>query len=68
MLRYIISTKGIQLADHGMSETDLTFIEEMISGTPETERKGRPFSKSYLYGIYIDFMYFRLYNLNFLQI
>ena len=51
MLRHIIESKGIRLPDHGLTEDiDLVFIEEMIAGTLEKDRKGRPNDKFYLYG------------------
>ena len=31
MLRYILCSKGIRLSDYGLSDKDVTFIEEMIA-------------------------------------
>lgn len=53
MLRYILSCKGIDPAAHGLGEQDILFIEEMIAGTAEEERRGRPCNKAYLYGMCI---------------
>ena len=41
LLRHLLQVNGISLAAHGLEERDLTFIEEMIIGTPYNERKGR---------------------------
>ena len=51
MLRYILSCKGIDPATHGLCEQDIVFIEEMIAGTAEEDRRGRTRSKAYLYGM-----------------
>jgi hypothetical protein len=51
MLRYILGSKGVSMADYGLTDRDLTFIEEMISGTPEVQRTGRSSNKFFLYDI-----------------
>lgn len=51
MFNYILTTNNIDLSDYGVTPLDKTFIEEIISGTPESQRKGRPSNKFYLYDI-----------------
>jgi hypothetical protein len=50
MLNRILERQGIELSSYGLSPMDKTFIEEMISGTPENLRKGRDRKKYFLYG------------------
>ena len=47
MLRYLIKKNDIQLTDYGLTTNtelydDMKFIEEIINGTPEPLRVGRP--------------------------
>ena len=51
MLRYILSDNNLNLSEYGLSAVDLTFIEEIIRGTKEKDRIGRPREKFYLYDI-----------------
>jgi len=55
MLRYLLQANNIDISlpEYGaLSEDDLTFIGEMIVGTPLNDRKGRPGpEKSFLYDI-----------------
>jgi len=51
MLRHLIASKPIHMESFGLLEKDITFIEEMIEGTEEGERKGRAAEKFFLYDI-----------------
>eukprot|EP01041_Mallomonas_annulata_P005036 gene5036-10087_t len=51
MFRYILSANNIDLKTFGLSHGDQTFIEEMIHGTVEIERRGRPPTKFFLYDV-----------------
>ena len=42
MLQYLIRDNHINVANYGLNETDETFIHEIISGTSESKRVGRP--------------------------
>ena len=50
MFKFLLRDNEIDLADYDLTELDQTFIEEIINGTDECERKGRERSKFYLYG------------------
>jgi deoxynucleoside triphosphate triphosphohydrolase SAMHD1 len=50
MLRYILKENEISVSDYGLDDRDLLFIEEIISGTKEEDRKGRESKKFFLYG------------------
>ena len=50
MFNRILKRQGIDLSSYGLSALDRTFIEEMIAGTPESQRKGRDRKKYFLYG------------------
>ena len=51
MFRYILEDNNINLRDFGLSNEDQTFIEEIIQGTKEHERRGRGAEKFFLYDI-----------------
>jgi HD superfamily phosphohydrolase len=51
MLKYLLKKNGISCADYNLSEVDLLFIEEIIAGTKEQDRRGRTSEKFYLYDI-----------------
>ena len=51
MLRQILQSNNIEISQYGMSSLDLLFIEEMIEGTPEENRRGRAKNKHFLYGM-----------------
>jgi len=42
MLQYLLRDNHINVANYGLNETDETFIHEIISGTSESKRVGRP--------------------------
>jgi deoxynucleoside triphosphate triphosphohydrolase SAMHD1 len=50
MLKYILQENHISIYDYGLNDKDLLFIEEIISGTKEEDRKGREPNKFFLYG------------------
>lgn len=50
MLRYLIASNSIDLSQYGLDECDVLFIEEVINGTPEANRRGRNPKKFFLYG------------------
>lgn len=50
MLKYILKTNNININEYGLNDIDLLFIEEIISGTKEENRKGREPNKFFLYG------------------
>lgn len=50
MLRYILKENNISINEYGLNDTDLLFIEEIISGTKEADRRGRGPNKFFLYG------------------
>jgi len=51
MFRYLLADNDIDMrGEYGMEEADMTFIEEIISGTCESQRRGRARSKFFLYG------------------
>ena len=56
MLRYIVASKGIKWTEYGLSDIDIVFIEEMIAGTKDSDRRGRPPEKRYLYGLHYKFI------------
>ena len=51
MFRYLLDSNGIHLSSYGLKAQDQLFIEEIIRGVKETERKGRLADKFYLYDI-----------------
>lgn len=51
MFRHLLDANGINLVQYGLGDQDRLFIEEMISGLPESERQGRPPSKAFLYDV-----------------
>lgn len=53
MLRFMLSDNKIDLSAYEphLGAKDITFIEEMILGTREEERKGRMRDKEFLYDI-----------------
>lgn len=51
IFRLLLKKNNIQVSKYGLTDIDLTFIEEIIRGTKESERKGRCFEKFYLYDI-----------------
>ena len=51
MLTYLLSANNIDIADYNLTERDMVFIQEIIGGTPEHLRRGRPSSKFYLYDV-----------------
>lgn len=52
MFRYLRADNDIDLSgDYGLDDVDVTFIEEIIAGTGESQRKGRQKSKFFLYGV-----------------
>lgn len=52
MLHYLLEKNNINLIDKcGLTELDCLFIDEIISGTEEEDRKGRDYSKFYLYDV-----------------
>lgn len=51
MLEYLLSNNHIDVLEYGMTKRDLLFVKEIIRGTKESDRKGRPFEKFYLYDI-----------------
>lgn len=52
MFRYLLSDNSIDLVgDYGFDPIDVTFIEEIIRGTDESDRKGREESKFFLYDV-----------------
>eukprot|EP01035_Chromulina_nebulosa_P029349 gene29349-38883_t len=51
MFRLLLRTNHIDLARYDLSAVDQTFIEEIIRGTKEKDRIGRPVEKFYLYDI-----------------
>lgn len=51
MFRYLREDNDIDLVgEFGLDTVDVIFIEEIISGTKEGQRKGRDKSKFFLYG------------------
>ncbi len=50
MLRQILHNNNISICKYGLGDQDLTFIEEMIEGTKEADRRGREKKKHFLYG------------------
>jgi deoxynucleoside triphosphate triphosphohydrolase SAMHD1 len=52
MFRYILTENAITLSDHGLTDKDVLFIEEIIRGMDESERKGRGSEKFFLYGAF----------------
>ena len=46
-----METNEIRLSDYDLEEIDQIFIEEIIEGTEEAKRQGRPRDKFYLYDI-----------------
>lgn len=61
MLRYMLKDNKIDLSayDPPLRARDVTFIEEMILGTPERDRKGRGVDKEFLYDIVNNTRYAR---------
>jgi HD superfamily phosphohydrolase len=51
MLRYLLEKNQIKLEDYGLTPLDETFIMEIILGTKENLRSGRPAEKFFLYDI-----------------
>jgi HD superfamily phosphohydrolase len=51
IFRHLLQQNHINLQDYGLSEIDQLFIEEIILGTKDADRKGRPHEKFYLYDI-----------------
>jgi HD superfamily phosphohydrolase len=51
IFKYLIQANNIDLSVHGLSPQDELFITEIISGTPESQRRGREADKFYLYDI-----------------
>jgi deoxynucleoside triphosphate triphosphohydrolase SAMHD1 len=51
MLKCILKKYHINLSDFGLTERDLLFIEEIILGVKDSDRRGREPSKFYLYDI-----------------
>lgn len=51
MLKFLLQKNDIDYIAYGLSEQDMLFVEEIIAGTNESERKGRPSEKFYLYDI-----------------
>jgi HD superfamily phosphohydrolase len=51
MLRHMLKANHIRIEDYGLNSQDQLFIEEIIRGTKEKDRRGRPFEKFYLYDI-----------------
>jgi hypothetical protein len=52
MLHYLLEKNNINLIEKcGLTELDCLFIDEIISGTKEEDRKGRDSSKFYLYDV-----------------
>ena len=53
MFRYLRADNDIDLSgEYGFDAMDITFIEEIIAGTRESERQGREKSKFFLYGVW----------------
>ena len=50
MFRYLLNDNGIDLEDYDLEPRDALFIEEIICGTREKDRKGREKAKFFLYG------------------
>ena len=48
MLRHLLKTNQIDPKEDGLNAIDITFIEEIVKGTKESERKGRTREKFYL--------------------
>lgn len=66
MFRYLLSDNDINLGDdYGLNASDVLFVEEIISGTKESLRRGRTRNKFFLYGAflpsYMRSLYFFLY-------
>ncbi len=51
IFRHLLHRNHIDLLEYGLDSNDQLFIEEIIRGTKENERKGREFHKFYLYDI-----------------
>jgi len=51
MFQYILSEYKINLKKYGLADLDKLFIEEIIAGTSESQRKGREPNKFFLYDI-----------------
>jgi HD superfamily phosphohydrolase len=51
MLKYLLGKNRIDHREYGLNDRDLLFIEEIIAGTKEADRRGRGYEKFYLYDI-----------------
>ena len=51
MFRHLLAQNKIRLSEFGLNDRDQIFIEEIIGGTKEDDRKGRGPEKFYLYDI-----------------
>lgn len=51
IFQHLLKQNHIRLSDYGLSDIDQTFIEEIIRGTPQTERVGRSRKKFFLYDV-----------------
>ena len=51
MLKYLLSENNIMPSDLSLSDIDILFIEEIILGVKESDRRGRAPDKFYLYDI-----------------
>ena len=51
MLRHLMMKNKIHHSEYNLTDQDFLFIEEIIAGTSENNRKGRSYEKFYLYDI-----------------
>eukprot|EP00808_Paulinella_micropora_P003679 g3846.t1 len=51
MFEHMLASNQIDTSKYGLEEIDLVFIKEIIQGTKEKDRKGRPSEKWWLYDI-----------------
>jgi deoxynucleoside triphosphate triphosphohydrolase SAMHD1 len=51
IFKHLLETNHINLSEYNLGATDKLFICEIISGTPESQRRGRSSDKFYLYDI-----------------
>lgn len=51
MLKHLIFKNNIKIEEFGLTETDFLFIQEIINGCKEENRKGRESEKFFLYDI-----------------
>jgi HD superfamily phosphohydrolase len=51
MLKYLLNKNRIDHREYELTDRDLLFIEEIIAGTKEADRRGRGYEKFYLYDI-----------------